>query len=223
MDLQTLSWIRKGLLRGNWRKVTRTSVWAACLLAFWGSFRLSEILPSSKKRFDKFSDLLWKDLGLNENRLEIHLKSPKISYGWGNNVVLFTVPCKLFCPVRWVKKLRLIQEMKGILQEGSPVFRVSGGESLSRGVFLKIIKEALALSGHNKKGISGKSFRSGIPSELEVFPEEFKERHLKALGRWKSSAYQIYIRKEIPEKRKIQSIIADVLIKNFHSQGSSRC
>ncbi len=113
--------------------------------------------------------------------------------------------------------------MKGILQEGTPVFRVSGGGSLSRGIFLKIVKEALALSGHNKKGISGESFRSGIPSELEVFPEEFKERHLKVLGRWKSSAYQIYIRKEIPKKRKIQSIIADVLIKNFHSQGSSRC
>ncbi len=40
MDLQTLSWIRKGLLTGIWRKVTRTSVWSACLLAFWGSFRL---------------------------------------------------------------------------------------------------------------------------------------------------------------------------------------
>ncbi len=53
MDLKTLQQIRKGLLKGGWKKVTRTSVWAACLKAFWGSFRLSEILPPSATRFDK--------------------------------------------------------------------------------------------------------------------------------------------------------------------------
>jgi hypothetical protein len=77
MDLRTLLQIRKGLLKGGWRKVTRTSVWTACLIAFWGSFRLSEILPPSVDCFDQFSDLLWKDLDFGCNQLKICLKARK--------------------------------------------------------------------------------------------------------------------------------------------------
>jgi hypothetical protein len=222
MDLKTLQQIRIGLLKGGWKKVTRTSVWAACLLAFWGSFRLSEILPPSANRFDKFSDLQWKDLDIRADRVKVLLKSPKVANGWENNVDIFPVPRRFFCPVHWLKKLRVIQENRRMLQKKLPVFRLSGGEGLSRGVFLKIVKKSLSLSGCSSEGISGKSFRSGIPSELEVFPDSFKERHLKALGRWKSTAYQIYIRKGIPEKKEIQKTIADILIKNFDSQDSIR-
>ncbi len=218
MDLRTLLKIRKGLLKGGWRKVTRTSVWTACLIAFWGSFRLSEILPPSIDRYDQFSDLLWKDLDFGSNQLRICLKSPKVPSGWSNNVDLFPISRKLFCPVRWIKKLKTIQENKKMLNNELPVFRLSSGGGLSRGTFLKIVKKSLSLSGHSHAGFSGKSFRSGIPSELETFPEDFKERHLKALGRWKSSAYQKYIRKEIPEKKKTHQIIANILIKNFDAQ-----
>jgi hypothetical protein len=106
-----------------------------------------------------------------------------------------------------------------LLHEELPVFRLSSGGGLSHGIFLKIVKKSLSLSGYNHVGFSRKRFRSGIPSELETFPENFKERHLKVLGRWKSSAYQRYIQKEIPEKKKIHKIIANILIKNFDSQG----
>ncbi len=74
------------------------------------------------------------------------------------------------------------------------------------------------MAGGNSRGLSGKSFRSGIPSELDLFPDDFKERHLKALGRWKSSAYQLYIRKEMPEKKRTLRIIAKTLLDNFSSQ-----
>jgi hypothetical protein len=133
MDLRTLLKIRKGLLKGGWRKITRTSVWTACLIAFWGSFRLSEILPPSIDRFDQFSDLLWKDLDFGSNQLRICLKSPKVPSGWGSNVDLFPISRKLFCPVRWIKKLKTIN--------GLPVFRLSSGGGLSRGTFLKIVKK----------------------------------------------------------------------------------
>jgi hypothetical protein len=105
-----------------------------------------------------------------------------------------------------------------LLNDELPVFRLSSGGGLSRGTFLKIVKKSLFLSGYSHVGFSGKSFRSGIPSELETFPENFKERHLKALGRWKSTAYQRYIRKDLPEKKKTHKIIANILIKNFDAQ-----
>jgi hypothetical protein len=181
---------------------------------------LGELLPHSRKTFDKFTDLLWKDVKIGKKRVTIHLKNPKISSGWGDHVTLFAVPCKLFCPVQWVKKLRAVLGNNGLAEKSLPVFRIKGGGGLSQGIFLKVVKSALATMGECSGEISGKSFRSGIPSELNLFPEDFKERHLKALGRWKSSAYQIYIRKEIPEKKTTQRIIASSLIKNFFAQVS---
>ncbi len=212
--------MRIGLLKGGWKKATRTAVWTASLVAFWGSFRLSEILPGNARIFDKYSDLLWEDLSLRKNSLRVSLKSPKVSTGWTSKVDLFALPRKLFCPVHWIGKLEAVLSKRGLLGKELPVFRVENGETLSRGKFLKIIRRALSLAGGNSRGLTGKSFRSGIPSELDLFPEDFKERHLKALGRWKSSAYQVYIRKELPEKENTLKIIAETLLENFSSQES---
>jgi hypothetical protein len=58
MDLEILAAVRKGLKRLKIKKVSRLSVWAACLVAFWGAFRLAEIFAKSTSNFDKFSDTL---------------------------------------------------------------------------------------------------------------------------------------------------------------------
>lgn len=134
----------------------------------------------------------------------IQLKNHKTPNNWGNLVILYWLKLKLFCPIRSLKKL------KGVLIRGG---HATDGLTLTQRNFLKIVKSMLAEVGVFAGGISGKSFRSGIPSELEVFPEDFKERHLKALSRWKSSAYQIYIRKEVPERRRTFKAIFSVLIK----------
>jgi hypothetical protein len=47
-------------------KLTRQSVWTCCLVAFWGAFRLGELLGKSEKIFDKFSDLQWGTLSLEK-------------------------------------------------------------------------------------------------------------------------------------------------------------
>jgi hypothetical protein len=135
----------------------------------------------------------------------------------GDNVDLFAMKKRIFCPVYWIRRLEHLQKKLGIWAKFEPVFKNRKGENLPRGNFLKIVKACLAGMGMRVNGISGKSFRSGIPSELDKFPEDFKERHLKILGRWRSSAYQIYIRKELPEKKRVQSIIAKTLISNFSS------
>jgi hypothetical protein len=165
--------------------------------------------------FDSSSELLWSDLSVSNRKVEINLKNPKISSGWSNNVILFAEKKKTFCPIHWILKLEKLQKRKSIWNPADPVYKICKEKNLTRGTFLKIVKASLAEEGKSTKGISGKSFRSGIPSELESFPENFKERHLKSLGRWKSSAYQLYIRKDLPEKKKVQKRIAKTLLKNF--------
>jgi hypothetical protein len=64
-------------------KLTSQSVWTCCLVAFWGAFRLGELLEKSEKIFDKFSDLLWGD----------------IKFGKSDEAVLFSIPDPGYCPV----------------------------------------------------------------------------------------------------------------------------
>ncbi len=146
MSLSLLKKIKQGLLKGGWKKITRTSVWVASLVAFWGSFRLGELLPHSQKTFDKFSDLLWKDVKIGEKKVTIHLKNPKISSGWGDHVTLFAVPCKLFCPVQWFKKLRAILGNNGLAEKTLPVFRIKGG---GRSVPRDFLENCKISSGHD--------------------------------------------------------------------------
>jgi hypothetical protein len=59
VDLNILDEIRRGIKRA---RGSGKCVWSACLLAFWGSFRLGEIFAGTAENFDKFSDFLWKDV-----------------------------------------------------------------------------------------------------------------------------------------------------------------
>ncbi len=95
---ETLKLIRKGLCREK-EKLTGQTIWTCCLVAFWGAFRLSELLGKTEDKFDKFSDLLWENLVLEWDKATIHVKSPKTGGVLGSKVTLFEIPEPSLCPV----------------------------------------------------------------------------------------------------------------------------
>jgi hypothetical protein len=102
------------------------------------------------------------------------------------------------------------------------VFRTSSGKILTKGKFLTTIKNRLQQSEKALGQITGKSFRSGLASELENFSNTFKERHIKILGHWKSNAYQRYLRKFRKEKKLVTKEIADTLLSKLSLQDNHR-
>jgi hypothetical protein len=58
-------------------RLTAQSVWTCCLVAFWGAFRLGELLGRAEAKFDKFSDLLWEDIDLEFEKATISCESTK--------------------------------------------------------------------------------------------------------------------------------------------------
>jgi hypothetical protein len=96
-----------------------------------------------------------------------------------------------------------------------PVFRRNSGRNLTKSVFLKAVNVSLSAQLVKEVILSGKSFRLGIPSCLENFPESFKENHLKSLGRWKGQAYQRNMRNDDPEFKWIFQKMSNRLLKNF--------
>jgi hypothetical protein len=222
MNLAILQRIHKNLRCTQIGRGTRLAIWATSLLAFWGSFRLAEILPSRRLAFDKFSDLLWDDIQLRKNSLLLNLKQPKVPNGWADKVEVFRISNSLFCPVHALKKLKRYWKRKDKNYKGKPVFRTSSGKILTKRFFLTTIKNGLQPSEKVLSQITGKSFRSGLASELENFSHTFKERHIKILGRWKSNAYQRYIRKFRKEKKLVMKEIADTLLSKLSLQDNLR-
>ncbi len=101
VDLEILATVKKGLKRLRIKRVSKLSVWAACLVAFWGAFHLAKILAKNTSKFDKFSDLLWADIVRNESqgKITLKIKSAKFPGPPGNKAEIFEIGQPLFCPI----------------------------------------------------------------------------------------------------------------------------
>ena len=66
ITFDTLKIIRQKLKNTMGKKWDFQTVWTACCIAFFGCFRLGEILAKNPYVFDKYSDLTWSDVKLHK-------------------------------------------------------------------------------------------------------------------------------------------------------------
>ena len=81
----------------------RALVWAIASVAFFGFFRLGELLLESANRFNPRTDLSWGDVAVDDRAkptmVRVHLKQSKCNQvGKGVDVILGRTNCQL-CPV----------------------------------------------------------------------------------------------------------------------------
>ena len=91
----------------------KSAFWAICVLAFFGSFRMTEILSKNARTIDPRTELLKRDIEILERKvghkrvkfLRVHLKSPKECRGNKQSikVEVFSTGNK-FCPAEAFKK-----------------------------------------------------------------------------------------------------------------------
>ena len=72
-----------------------------------------------------------------------------------------------------------------------PFFRFQDGKPLTRMRFVSKVKEAFTAVGIDYTAYSGRSFRSGAATTAAK--QGISDATIKMLGRWKSSAYQLYV------------------------------
>ena len=216
VSLTTLKKFQKLLKKSKHKKTTKTAVWAASLVAFWGCFRLGEILCKKKLVFDKYTNLLWNNVQWDKSFVTLTIKSSKTSGAIPVEVKLGKLKHKLFCPYRALKDWQKMCKTKNLFSSQTPVFRKNNGKNVTPQFLMNFIGKS------EPNGLfSGKSFRSGIPSLLALHPELFNTNDLKGLGRWKSNAYQNYIREENPDL-KIYHKTAKMVLKLFLCRSSDK-
>lgn len=166
-------------------------LWAASTLCFFGFFRVGEITSPSDKGFNPQLHLSFSDVAVDSlsapTVLQIHLKQSKTDqFRQGIDVFIGKTGDDL-CPVSAV--LAYLAARQG---DPGALFRFQDGRLLTPTRFTNRVREALEALGLHSTHYAGHSFRIGAATTAAE--RGLEDSLIKALGRWESTAYLVYVR-----------------------------
>lgn len=201
-----LKLIKAELRISSFVKEDQLMIWAVCLLAFMGCFRIHELLSRKATSFDPHFDLLGQDLKIKSiligketiKTVTVKVKSEKTDRIGRETIIDVYSNGGPFCPVRALEKWRKSSKLNS---KSLPAFRLAGGQPLTGRQLNKILKSLLGNHlDYSRGGISCHSFRAGLASLMGSLG--YTEEQIQAIGRWSSNAYQVYMK--LPRTRRLQ-------------------
>ena len=195
--------IRRAIFRTSWTDFNKLAFWCLCLVAFYGSFRLGELMAKKEGKFDKTTTFLTKHATYDreKNVWTMWIKSPKSGNAQGENVYLFPVHSHKFCPVRVLRKYVKQKACKGLNDPQLPFFRWNSGTNITIKKVNSILRHIFPLCKGVK--ITGHCFRSGLISSAGNLPDVINDTHIKGWGRWRSDTFLRYELFDMEQKKYI--------------------
>ena len=195
VTVSVLDLIRHELMKSPWPVARKRMILTVCYLAFFGSFRIHEILAREKMTFDAQTTLLGNNIRVEywqekeTNVMKIWLKSPKeLRKGTGIAVEIFPTNNYL-CPIRAFNKWRKVSKMAKT--GAKPVFRHEDGSNYTGKEFNLDLKKLLGKHLDYRKGkILSHSFRAGLATMMAQ--NGYSDEDIMRTGRWNSSAFLAY-------------------------------
>ena len=205
-----------------WDKLRVQAVFTACLIAFWGCARLSDLCGAGSSSYSLRTTLLEKDLRLmtKDNKvtgLELFFGSEKVQQAAGNRVQLPRMsngPLAKLCPVRayvayqrMKMKLRPTAEAPWLIDyNGLPMTQRSLNALIDVAI-TKVYGDSEHM--HFLKKLRGHSFRAALPTHMQTMGETFTSEEKRLMGRWRSeSSYQLYCKNKTNSRLSIAKTVA---------------
>ena len=156
----------------NWNEYEKGLRWTVCLMAYWGAFRLGELLVEARHEFNPKCCLLPSDIQFESECVAIWLRNPKVTSRLGDIVEVWKVEqCPYLDPVLALKYFLLKRENTFSRDDSLPVFVHEDGTNLSKSEMNKDLKQILSLypelAESERDKWSGHSFRSGLSTMLQ--------------------------------------------------------
>ena len=186
---QILLQIKRAL--GSSSHPDKLTLWAVCCTAFFGFFRLGELLLESPTAFNAQVNLAWGDVAVddraNPNMVRIRLKRSKTDQeGSGADIILGRTGLPL-CPV--AAMLGYIATRGARM---APFFLDSKGRALTKPAFVAELRAILVSLGYPQDQYAGHSFRIGAATSAALAGVE--DSTIQLMGRWHSAAFLRYVR-----------------------------
>ncbi len=219
MTFPVLKLLGHEVAKSNWTVDSKRVFWTACCVAFFGSFRLGEILSSHVSN-PGHEVLRWNDVQISPGQATIHIRFPKILRSpKGDFVDIF--PFKGCCPL---EGLRVLKEQKtSFVQKNAPVFTFDNGQFFTQDTVSKTIQKFIEPHiGSKAKHFTGHSFRVGIPAALANSTELASDEDIKKWGRWSSNSFEAYTRLKLSARRSIFDKITAAFTSQESLQSSAR-
>lgn len=155
------------------------------LVAYYAFMRLGELVPKSKSEADKVVQVT--DISFDsEKSMIITLRHHKTNDS-PTSLHLYATDTGETCPVQATKTyLSKFSHKKG------PLFQFKSGSTLSYYFVTNMLSHTLTLCGLNSNRYKGHSFRIGAATDAAA--RGLSDATIQKLGRWKSNAFQRYIR-----------------------------
>ena len=168
-----------------------TMLWAACCTGFFGFLRCAEFLLPDEGPFDPSLHLSLADIHLVMSpaqwRFDILIKGSKTDQLRVGSTVSLGATGAALCPVA-----ALLDYLNARGNTPGPLFIRQNSTPLRRKWFVTRIQHALSAAGVPGSSFNGHSFRIGAATTASA--AAIPETTIKTLGRWRSMAYQRYIR-----------------------------
>ena len=215
MTVPLLRYMGHRLANSGWEKATIQTIWSASLTAFFGTARMGELLAPSEFWADPTCTLTWACVQYREesDSFLLHIRLAKMRSPEGEFIDLFPfLKIPGMCPVAALKNQWRLQKDCGHGRPGDPVFMYPSGNFVTREGFNKVLRSILEkVVDFDKDTISCHSFRAGLPSLISQYPELMSVDDIKSWGRWSGESYAKYTRLGDMQKRKLFSMIANVI------------
>ncbi len=163
MSFQMLRILGHEIVKSDWTVEKKKIFWGASCLAYFGSFRMGEIL--SKSKGGEPENLKWGGVNFRpDGSALLNIRFPKIIKNvQGDFVDIFGLEGKDYCPVKCLKALAKNAAPEN--RNGKNVFSFSDSTCLTTSQFTLDLKNLLAnVFGPAIVNLSGHSFRAGIPA-----------------------------------------------------------
>ena len=183
----------------------RALTWAVASVAFFGFFRLGELLLDRESAYTQTTHLSWGDVAADSREtpsvLRIHLKRSKCDqFGRGADVLVGRTGDEL-CPVAAVLAYLAIRG-----STPGPLFIDAENRPLLKARFVDRIRAILDATGYPSDQFAGHSFRIGAATAAAQ--AGIQDSTIQALGRWNSAAFLTYIRTPKEELASVSAHIA---------------
>ena len=201
----------------TWSSYEKSLRWSVILLAYWGSFRMGELVNKEKSTYNKSTSLLPTDIQFKPDCVTVWIRSPKVWSEGGDIVEVWKVKENpSLDPVAAISCFTDLRNSRHGISPDKPVF-IHENESLYTNTELNkdlrnLLSQFPALSSSNRESWSGHSFRAGLATLLTSLG--FSEDAIKRWGRWRSMAYMAYaqdLTKRRATRKELSSVFGKML------------
>ena len=181
----------KKVLHGTHKEHDSIMLWAACCLPFFGFLCCGEFTVPTQAAYAPEEHLSLPDIAI-DNRLspsvvQVKIKQSKTDpFHQGMQLYLGKTDEDI-CPITGILPYLAIRGAKP-----GPLFVLEDGTYLTRQRFAALLLSTLLQAGISDRCYTTHSFRIGAATTAK--DSGISDVHIKILGRWKSNAYQLYVR-----------------------------